>query len=492
VVRFVAEPNPEVRRVAFEGVHSVPVAELGQSVHPLLHAPWNPLAATRALENVLRVYRKKGYALARFDTTVFDDASGTLRAVVDEGVITSIEVMGGVRTQDDFVLSEFRMGPGEVFDIAKARRGIANVNSASLFEYVYLEVETGGRATRLTIRLKEKPSQLVRLGVRGDDERQIQGSIDIRDLNFRGAGTELGLLVAGGQRNTDIILEGVARRLFNTYLTFRVHGFYRTLDSYLYQDGPVNEPNRWSRVRTGEYRDVRYGAGVLFGTQLERLGTATIEFLLQNVRTKNLENAASLEERHQLGIVRLGTLVDTKDSYPFPRSGVGLNLAYEFSLETLGSDIGYNALSVMYESYSSWGASTFHPRFTVGFADRTMPFSQEFRLGGRDAFFGTREDDRRGRQLLLVNMEYRLHLPFRLLFDTYLGVRYDLGSIAAVPEEIKFSALRHGVGMQLSMDTPIGPAVFALGKSFFFSKDLPANPVQEGPFLFTFMIGYQW
>ncbi|HTP13372.1 MAG TPA: BamA/TamA family outer membrane protein, partial [Bacteroidota bacterium] len=167
-------------------------------------------------------------------------------------------------------------------------------------------------------------------------------------------------------------------------------------------------------------------------------------------------------------------------------------LSYEFAMQGLGSEISYNSMKLMYEWYTSWGdRNTIHPRFTMDFADKTMPLSQEFRLGGMESFFGVREDDRRGRQLLLFNLEYRYFLPFRLLFDTYVRVRYDLGQISALPEEIKFSSFRHGVGAELAFKTPIGPAIIGAGKSFYLIKNLPQNPIQQGPIVWYFMMGYQ-
>ena len=105
--------------------------------------------------------------------------------------------------------------------------------------------------------------------------------------------------------------------------------------------------------------------------------------------------------------------------------------------------------------------------------------------------FGTHEDDRRGRQLLLLNLEYRWKAPIRLLFDTYVRVRYDLGEISEVPEQIKFSAFRHGLGAEIALDTPVGPGSFGVGKSFYFLSVNNAHPIQKGPLLFYFMIGYQ-
>ena len=488
---FTVTPNPLLTSVVFEGSRLVPAEDLEEVFAPLRGKPLNDGTAGDALERLLRLYRARGYSLARVDTVMFDERSGALRVRLNEGVIHVVDVQGGVRTRDSFVLREFPLVPGDVFQIDKARHGLSNINSTSLFEFVYLEVTYDADRPVLTIRLKERPSQLVRFGLRVDNERLLQGLLDVRDENFQGSGMELGMTAAGGERNFDALLEYRARRLFDSYLTFGVGGFFKVLDSYLYADASPTEPNHWSREQVGEYRDTRAGISLAFGSQLERLGNATVELLLQDVRIRSLDNAEELEGRYRLATIHLGTIVDTKDRFPFPTRGVGLNLSYEFAFEGLGSDISYNSLRIMYETYTTWGRHTFHPRLTMGFADKTMPFAQQFRLGGRESFFGVREDDRRGRELLLLNAEYRYFLPFRILFGSYLSVRYDLGTISAVPEELKFSTLRHGIGIELALDSPVGQAAFAVGKSFYFGKNLPANPVQQGPFLFYFMIGYQ-
>ncbi len=491
-LRVRATLNPVLRSVRFSGCHTIAEGELQAVVRPSIGRVINHDGIESVIDDILRLYRRRGFSLAHVASTEFDPASGALLITLNEGVIDKIDVQGGIRTQDSFVLREFPLVPGDVFEMEKARRGISRIAGTTLFEYVYLEISSPSRQITVTIRLKERPSQLVRVGMRADDERHLQGSVDIRDENFRGTGLQLGLTVSGGQRNGDIVLEYKAQRLFDTYLSLGISAFHKSFDSYVYGNATLSHPNRWQRDRIGEYRDIRYGIVVSFGSLLERLGNATAELVLQNVRLVNLENVSGIEEQYQLGLARFSTTVDTKDSYPFATRGVGLKLSYEFSLESLGSDIGYNALHVMYESYASWGRFvTFHPKLTVDFADKTMPLAQQSRLGGRDLFYGLREDDRRGRQLVLLNMEFRALLPVRLLFDTYVSARYDLGTISAVPEEIKFSSLLHGIGLELALATPVGPAVLGAGKAFYFSPDLPDQPVQQGPFLFYFMIGYQ-
>lgn len=486
-------PHPLLKQVEFVGNKLVTAQELVAECRPLFGKVLNRFRCEEAIENLLHSYRKKGYSLARVIHSEFEEASGALRFEIDEGVIEKINVQGGVRAQDSFVLREFGLREGEIFEIEKAKQGLTNLNSTKIFEYVFLEVSFAHQKPMLTIRLAELPSQLIRFGMRVDDERKLQGTIDIRDENFRGIGTELGLTVSGGARNGFANLEFKSNRLFSPYFTFSLSGVISIYNSYVYDDDPnVTEENHWNRNRLGEYSDIRLGGRLIVGSQLERLGSATVEWSLQDSRIKSVENMEALEERFTLSLIKIGTVIDSRNSYPFPTSGINLKLSYEFASKNFLSDVGYNALRLMYESYRSWGErSTFHPRIVLGLADVTMPLGQQFRLGGLESMFGTREDDRRGRQLLAVSVEYRYKMPLQIIWDTYLRIRYDLASISAIPEQIKFGAFRHGIGAEVALDTPLGQAAFGAGKSFFLNHILPDSPVQQGPLLFYFVLGYE-
>ena len=491
-VRYVLTENPILRDVRFSGCERVTPKEARGIFTRLIGEPLVREEVREATESLLRTYRERGYALARVDSSAFDASTGLLLMHVQEGIIGRIDVAGSDRAKDWIVRQELPLGVGDVFEIERARQGVANIGATGLFEYVYLEIEYVDPLPTVTIRVKERPSQVIRLGVRVDNERSVQGMLDARDENLFGAGMELGATVAGGARNLDVVGEYRIRRLFHTYISAGISGFYRQRDSYLYADAPLSAPDAWRRDRVGEYRTIRSGGMVSIGSQLERLGTFTVDLIAESDRVVNIEGAEGLEESNQLRIIRIGTVVDTKNRYPFPTSGTGLNLAYEFSLAALGGDVGYNALRLSYESYVALAqAWTLTPRLTVGFADRAMPLSQQFSLGGLESFMGLREDDSRGRQLLLLNLAVRYRLPFSVLFDTYAGLRYDLGTISEVPQEIKFSTLRHGLGASLGFDTPVGPAVVALGRSFTVSSDPDGKFVQLGPYQFYFVIGYR-
>ena len=491
-VKYHIYPTPDLKSVHFSGNSLLTEEALAGQFSGMLGKPVMEAKVISALENILRLYRNEGYSLARVEDARLDRETGNLEGVINEGIIESISIQGAERTREYVIRREFPLQEGDVFEIEKVRRGVANINGTNLFEYVYLEITYPTKLPVLTIRLKERPSQRLSLGLRSDNERNLQGLLDLRDDNLGGSGASLGITISGGSRNQEYVLEHLMHRLFDTYLTFNAFLFYRVFDSYLYADAPMTEPGRWERANTGEYRDIHYGGKVSFGAQLQKIGNTTVEFSLQEAKIKSKESAEFLAHRYRLARVRFGTVVDSKDSYPFPTSGIGVDLSYEFAFERFGSEVSYNALHVVYESYTTWrGEHTFRPKLTVGFADKTMPFGEQFRLGGRESMLGTREDDRRGRQLLLLNFEYRWKTPVKILFDTYLRVRYDLGTISEIPEQIKLSAFRHGIGAEIALDTPVGPGIVGLGKSFFFLNASNDHPIQQGPVLFYFMIGYQ-
>jgi NTE family protein len=89
-------------------------------------------------------------------------------------------------------------------------------------------------------------------------------------------------------------------------------------------------------------------------------------------------------------------------------------------------------------------------------------------------------------------MEYRYKLPFKIYFDTYLKFKYNLGSVWENQEQIKFKHLKHGIGLTISLDTPIGPADFSIGKSFIFKNTLPKNIISSTKPYFYFTIGYYY
>jgi outer membrane protein assembly factor BamA len=206
---------------------------------------------------------------------------------------------------------------------------------------------------------------------------------------------------------------------------------------------------------------------------------------------KNKTNEIISPNEAKIVSLKISTTIDTQNKYPYPTAGFLFNGFYETAQTILGGNVGFTNISFDYKSHFTFARDhSLSPRFSLGFGDKTLPLTQHFSLGGLESFFGMREDEFRGRQLFLTSLEYRYNLPIDIFFDTYFMFRYDLGSIWNVQEAIRFKDLRHGIGATISLDTPIGPADFAVGRSFLFKKNLPGNPISWGDVIVYFSIGY--
>ena len=484
-------PNPMLSSVSIVGTEVLSQDSLLAGFRPLLGKRLNNIRAERALEEILSLYREHGYSLARILEAKFDSASGAATITVEEGRIYRIEIGGTTKTRDYVIWRELPWQEGDIFQVEKIARGLANLYGTNLFEQALISVHREGENNIVVINAKERSTELIRFGMRIDNERNIQPSIDVRDENFLGIGAELGVRAFGGGRNQSYIGEFIVTRIFNSYLTFGLHGYSLSRDINVYSDEPEDDPTRFNRGRTGEFRELKTGWSASFGSQLERLGSVTVEGRLEKHRLSNLFNQPVANDEYTVRALRFGTRVDTKDRFPFPTDGIALNFSYETALSSVGSAVSYTKMWFGYDVYRTpFKHHTIHPKFVMGLADESTPVSELYTMGGQETFFGFREDNALGRQLFLASVEYQYELPFKIFFDTYLKVRYDFGSIWAKPEEIRFIDLHHGLGIGLGFDTAVGPAEFSIGRSFYLRKDILNRPLSLGPLVGYFSIGY--
>ena len=493
-LQLVTVPAPIIRSVEIAGTKLVGLDTLKTVFQPLLGHRLNFLKSRKALESVLSIYRDRGYSLARIREAALDRESGKAYVRIDEGVVYRRDIKGTSKTKDYVIWRELPWNEGDVFQVRKIGSGISNLYGTNLFEQVSIGIQqegTEGEHQVVTIKVRERSTELIRLGLRIDNERNIQPSVDIRDENLGGIGAELGFHALVGSRNRNFLAEFTATRIFNSYLTFSLKGYYTLRDVNVHGEEPLSGPRDWNRVRIGEYRELKQGGSVTFGMQLQRLGTATVEGRLENQRAWSFFGQPFSTGDFKIGALRFGLNVDNQDVFPYPRKGILMNFFYESAFMPAQGNVGFTKMWFSYDWYQTYfGRHTIHPRIRFGFADETLPITEQFSLGGQDSFYGLREDNSRGRQLMVASLEYRYHLPVKVFFDTHISVRYDLGSIWTAPSEVRLVDLRHGIGAALALDTPIGPVEFSLGRSFFFRKELLNDPISLGPLLGYFSIGY--
>lgn len=493
ILKINREYNPIIRDIVLIGVSLISSDGIDEIFSEIKTKPYSAIKTAEAITKLMSLYRKNGYSLAEIQEISFDEENGILKIFVDEGIISKILVEGNDKTNSEVILRELPFSEGDFFRIVDVENGLKNLRSTGLFENVDVSVFDDNGQNVLLIKVVERQTALLRVGYRLDNEYRFQLGLDIREENLFGTGSELGFIFFGGIRSRSYILEQKANRIFNTYFTYKINAFYKLKDISVYIDQPFETYKRFSRAKNGEYRQINYGLSLGVGTQVGRFGNLIFEGKYQTDKIKNIELSPAETYEFKTVSFKISSTIDTQDKYPFPEKGIYFNGYYETAQTFLGSNLGYTSFGFEYRNYlSSNSRHVLTPKLILGFADKTTPLSQQFSLGGQESFYGMHEYEQRGRQIFLVSLMYRYKIPVKIFFDTYLKFRYDLGNTWAEQEQIRFKDLRHGIGAAVSFDTPIGPAEFAVGRSFLFRKDLPENPISWGDVLFYFSIGYYY
>ncbi|MBR9979344.1 MAG: BamA/TamA family outer membrane protein, partial [Bacteroidetes bacterium] len=491
---IVMSPSTRVTSINVVGNTLLSNAVLAGLESRWIGTPINEWTQRGISEYLLEDYRKQGFSLAQVDS-LYILPDGAIHMWVDEGVVERISVRGNTRTNHVVILREIPVRAGSVFRMADMKRGMENLFALDLFHSVAYDILRNDDQIHLVIRVVERPSKILQTGLLVDNERNAQLGLLLRDANFLGSGTEIAASFFGGHNIREYAVQFSSNRLFYTPFNTRIRAFYGFRDYNGYADVPDLPKHRFARDIALVYRSIDYGAAASFGIYVQRFGhlQAKLRYAQQSIRTDQLRNpdVDPITEEHRLVEWGLSSTVDTQDKYPYPNKGILFEGEYTSALRALGSEIAFTRLTLGYDFYVPVIPDhlVLHPRIRFGYGDKTMPRTEEFRIGGLYSFIGMRENEYNGRQIILGGMELRYALPVRILFDAYLSMRYDLGRTWANPELVKLEDLRHGVGLQLGLDTPIGPADFAVGRSFYFLRANPVTPVKWGPVHLYFTIG---
>ncbi|MDZ4712217.1 MAG: patatin-like phospholipase family protein [bacterium] len=444
-------------------------------------------------EDLLGLLRKNSFSLVEITKFYFNYDSDTLEIEFDKGEISELRLDGNTRTNENVILREVTISNSSPVKKNDIDESLNRVMSTNLFKQVSFDFEYPDNSLKpaLKIKLVEKNTRALRLSLKTDNEKNFQMLIDLRDENIMGSAVEAGLLAAGGLRNRIYQFEVKTNQFFRLPFAFNYNFLYTFRDYNRYSVSIDTINNEYDLTKFGEYRTIKYGMNLFVGTQLQRFGTLFAQASIENQQIKNKFGSEDLPVEFRMVKLMFGGIFDTQDILPFPTKGSLINFSYESAKNILAGSFSYTKLHLSYHQYFPVGRNqTLRPRFIFGFADKTTPLTEQFSLGGERSFFGMVEDELRGRQILETSIEYRYLFPYRIFFDTYLSIRYDVGNVWQVTEDIRFRDLKHGLGLTAGFDTPVGEASFSVGKSFLFRKGLTEDSLIFGPYDFYFSIGY--
>lgn len=490
-LKIIEKLNPTIKVVEYDGISIITEDFLKRNFSVLYTAPYNSKQILKVIQNLFRRYRQLGYPLPWLESLYFTPERGSLTINVNEGKIDEITISGNEKTNENVIRREFEF-KNKYLNFNELEDGMNNLRSSNLFSEIKVDIKKDFEKTVLNVNVEERITRVIRFGLRADNEYKVQLHFDIREENLFGAGTDLGAIISGAERIRSFIIEHRAHRIFDTYLTYSLRGYYQFNDIRTYTNVATDNPKNFKREKSGEYRQIFYGGTIGIGTQIQKTANIIAEGKYEYNQIKGISDFPEQSTYYdKLVSIKLKLNIDSQDKYPYPVKGSYLNTYYETSQKFLGGDISFVKFYADYKGYFS--LSTYHNlnvRVQFGFGDETLPLSQQFSLGGQSNFFGYRDYEFRGRQVYTTSLEYRYLLPVKLFFPAYLRARYDIGSIWKNRENLKFSDFRHGTGLTLSLDSPFGPADFSVGRSFVTKKAKNGYIISKGPIMFYFTIGY--
>lgn len=448
---------------------------------------WSPLFKRLHTRRLLRALHESGSELAYVRSADYDTVSGVATWRIDEGRVSSIDIDKRRVVDTAFIERELTFSANDVVYTTALSRSADNLRVAEMIDDPDLWISPH-RDSGLTVTVGaiDRGNQVIRIGARIDNERYTQGGIDVIQQNLGGSSVRASVRAMGSQRIGEVSATFEIPRIAGTLWTTRISGYGAFRNVWQYGTVAGRARNEPLREQTGEFVEERYGARLSAGRQLERNGVLLAEFRYEQQRYRDLDNPEHPLFR-PLATLRAVGRWDDRDQIDFPTEGRVVNLSAETSVLSLSDGITFTKLVASVSHTQSIGDVVLTPSFLLGAADRTLPGPELFSLGGQDLFFGMREDEERGRQILVGNLDVRLKLPVKIFFDTYVSLRYDIGAIWAQPEFIRIGDMQHGIGTTVGIDTPVGPALLSLGRRFYFI-DQPAA-IAWGPLLAYFAIG---
>ncbi len=477
-VVFHCETLPWFDRVELVNpVTDINTEELDACFGKLLKQGYTNTEGTEALEKLLKVFRKKGYPLTDIERLWITDAK--LSIEFSDGKISALAVSQDKNiTRSTPVMRELSIDTSKALRIRDVERSIDNLFGTGAFNRVSIGISGKDTLSRssdgshsLRVRLNEKPSTVLRLGVHYDETYNAQALIDFRNENLSGTANSIGGWSKIGEKNNKVNLEFNMPRIGKTSLTFTTNLFFdqRTLD--------IRNPE-FSRKfffsdsgETKRFGIQHYGLTSSFGTRIGKSSQLLFDMTLKNSQTYDKGDSDFQTENDDIASAAIEFALDTRDNSFLPTEGRHTSLRYSATPEILNDETFWQFHLAHEENISFSERISGQLSFSLGLSSQGLPFSEMFFLGGAGSpysrrFIGLKENDLIGRNMGALGANFRYSPPFDLIFPSSFLLYYNAGNVWQNRDDMSLDDIIHGIGAGLNWETPLGPAWFSAGKAF--------------------------
>lgn len=509
-VDFRLAPLPRIRNIVVTGgpEESLPQQDIDLCFEPVINRIYTNRTGTASIENLVRLYRNRGYSLVEPETLTI--SGETLLIGMTSGKANTIEI---VRNRNSTALTPIQREIKVVTDKAlrkeKTEESIGNLYETGMFSRVsvYAEKNPGlnhGSEKTLTFSLLEKPSSVLRLGLRYDETSNAQFILDLRNENFGGDGASLGGWIKAGQDNTAADIEYYMPRIGSSYFTLFSKLFFDQREFDTRQLRFSGEFGGSSSEEVSTYGIQKYGISGTFGTRLQKNGRLAIDLTLQNAQSYHDSGPVHPDLRTgTMNLLSVGSslTIDSRNSVQLPTSGRYTHIGYTLTPALLDNEAMYWQVTGEHEENIPLGKDvTLQLSGAAGISSSFLPLSEQFFLGGPGndgsrRFIGLKQYDLIGSNMATAGLQISYRAPFEIIFPASFIFSYNAGNVWHRREEISLSRLIHGTGAGLVWDTPVGPARLTLSKAFAFlreEQDSESSSLRFSDTVWYFSLGHDF
>ncbi len=376
--------------------------------------------------------------------------------------VGEVSIKGLSRVSPDAVRSKLGIEPGREISIEELKHRIGTVYGMGDFEEVVLETRRRDDVYDLTVKAKEKswgPNYL-RWGLslastsRGDSSYAVLGDVTMRRINRLGAEWK------------NEVMFGNRQRLLSE--------FYQPLEhSRTFFVAPRAVWDQWliDRYQGGDiiaqYRVQKTAAAVDFGINPLSYGEIRLGFEAGSGRQSLYRGSLELPRRDvDFRTFEGRILIDQLDNVNFPHTGYGARIEYYDSVPGLGADDRYQKIEVTFLKAFTYRSYTVLANARYGsYINSTIPFYDEFTLGGFLNLSGYQPDQLRGQQAALGRLIAYWKASRSIIGSFYTGMSLEAGNVWQTGQSAALNDLIIAGSVFVGYDTILGPLYLGIGNA---------------------------
>jgi NTE family protein len=459
------EENPVVQDIEISGNTLVSTGDVLTALSWQYGEPLNVIRLSSDLDRIVEQCRSRGFLLTRVERAGMKPDGRTLELVLYEGRVDSIRITGQQTTRESLIRQETRTRTGQPLNFDVAANDIQHLYALDYFESLSVDMlKSPQGGIDLTVKVREKPTTRIRLGIRYDLGDRFTGLTDLIVDNVSGRGIKLFLNTRYGNY-ADVAAGYHSPVIINTNASFdhTLQAFYRERRYFVYENNH----------KVNELLVVKTGAELAFGYQWFRFGDTYLRYRYAADSTEEVVSVNPVRDAVHIGSLAFLTTVDTRDKNVFPDSGVLFKGSYELAQPEYGSSHRFAKASLYAQKHVPLSERhTLVLGGSAGIGNGAMPYDERFGIGGADYLIsiplsGYNRREFTGQNVLQVSAAYRWKIrdyQLKAVKAVYLQMSGQLANVWDDRKDMTLDDMKNGAGIGLHADTVIGPIRLDYGR----------------------------